>query len=70
MSKAKGKGGTGRGTGSKGWTRWNKAEIGKKGHKVYPVKYVKGADKDKGDSISKDETAVNKEIIIKSTKRH
>ncbi|MGF7048121.1 hypothetical protein J2T13_002628 [Paenibacillus sp. DS2015] len=72
MSKAKGKGGTGRGTGSKGWTRWNKAEIGKNGPKVYPVKYVKGSDKDKakGDAISKDGTVLNKEIVIKSTKRH
>lgn len=26
MSKAKGKGGTGRGTGKKGWNRWQKGE--------------------------------------------
>ncbi|AJS57261.1 DUF3934 family protein [Paenibacillus sp. IHBB 10380] len=70
MSKAKGKGGTGRGTGSKGWTRWNKTDKGKKAIKPYPVKYVKGSEKDKSDGDSKDETALKKEIIIKSTKRH
>lgn len=40
MSKAKGKGGTGRGTGKKGWTRW-KAGANKAKTKPYKSKGVK-----------------------------
>ena len=35
MSKAKGKGGTGRGTDSKGWTRWKSSAKGKKAVKGF-----------------------------------
>jgi hypothetical protein len=40
MSKAKGKGGTGRGTGKKGWNRWQKSAK-KKSAKPYTSKNVK-----------------------------
>ncbi|MFC0189895.1 DUF3934 family protein [Fictibacillus aquaticus] len=40
MSKAKGKGGTGRGTGKKGWNRW-KSSAKKKGPKPYVSKGAK-----------------------------
>ncbi|WP_082246059.1 DUF3934 family protein [Bacillus gaemokensis] len=43
MSKAKGKGGTGRGTGSKGWTRWKASAKKKKNAKPYTSKGVKKA---------------------------
>ena len=43
MSKAKGKGGTGRGTGKKGWTRW-KSSSSKKGAKPYVSKGTKKRD--------------------------
>ncbi|WP_423800822.1 DUF3934 family protein [Neobacillus sp. SAB-20_R2A] len=35
MSKAKGKGGTGRGTGKKGWNRWQASTNKKKSAKPY-----------------------------------
>ncbi|MDM5153806.1 DUF3934 family protein [Bacillus sp. DX1.1] len=41
MSKAKGKGGTGRGTGSKGWNRWKASAKKKKNAKPYTSKGVK-----------------------------
>ncbi|MEC0244072.1 DUF3934 family protein [Paenibacillus dokdonensis] len=48
MSKAKGKGGTGRGTGKKGWTRWDaKARRIKSAPKPYTSK---GTKKDGGDA--------------------
>jgi hypothetical protein len=41
MSKAKGKGGTGRGTGKKGWTRWQAGAKKAKSAKPYKSKGVK-----------------------------
>jgi hypothetical protein len=41
MSKAKGKSGTGRGTGKKGWTRWKASENKAKSNKPYKSKGVK-----------------------------
>ncbi len=46
MSKAKGKGGTGRGTGKKGWNRW-KTSSKKKGPKPYVSKGTKKPDNQK-----------------------
>lgn len=43
MSKAKGKGGTGRGTGKKGWTRWKAGANKAKSAKPYKSKGVKHA---------------------------
>lgn len=41
MSNAKGKGGTGRGTGKKGWTRWQTGANKAKSAKPYKSKGVK-----------------------------
>jgi len=41
MSKAKGKGGTGRGTGKKGWNRWQASANKAKSNKPYKSKGVK-----------------------------
>ncbi|MFD0049934.1 DUF3934 family protein [Actinomycetes bacterium NPDC127524] len=41
MSKAKSKGGTGRGTGKKGWTRWKSKANKAKSAKPYTSKNVK-----------------------------
>lgn len=41
MSKAKGKGGTGRGTGKKGWNRWQASAKKKKNAKPYKSKGTK-----------------------------
>ncbi|MBY0123811.1 DUF3934 family protein [Bacillus sp. S/N-304-OC-R1] len=41
MSKAKGKGGTGRGTGKKGWNRWQASANKKKSAKPYVSKGTK-----------------------------
>lgn len=41
MNKAKGKSGTGRGTGKKGWTRWKAGENKAKSFKPYTSKGVK-----------------------------
>ncbi|RFU60378.1 DUF3934 domain-containing protein [Bacillus sp. V59.32b] len=41
MSKAKGKGGTGRGTDKKGWNRWQASANRKKSAKPYVSKGVK-----------------------------
>ncbi|GAA0343749.1 hypothetical protein GCM10008967_37750 [Bacillus carboniphilus] len=41
MSNAKGKGGTGRGTGKKGWNRWQKSANKRKSAKPYTSKGVK-----------------------------
>ncbi|MBU8851423.1 MULTISPECIES: DUF3934 family protein [Priestia] len=48
MSKAKGKGGTGRGTGKKGWNRWQASAKKKKNAKPYKSKGTKNADKPEG----------------------
>lgn len=51
MTKAKAKGGTGRGTGSKGWTRWKKGEQKAAAGKVFSrKKSAKGAEADKSGS--------------------
>ena len=52
MSKAKGKGGTGRGTDSKGWTRWNKSAKAKTVGKRTGVKIGPGSVPDQGDKKS------------------
>ncbi|SFQ85804.1 Protein of unknown function [Priestia endophytica DSM 13796] len=44
MSKAKGKGGTGRGTGKKGWNRWQASSKKAKSAKPYKSKDVKNRD--------------------------
>jgi hypothetical protein len=49
MSKAKSKGGTGRGTGKKGWTRWQ-ASAKKASAKPYKSKGVKNRDNPKNTS--------------------
>ncbi|NEW07689.1 DUF3934 domain-containing protein [Paenibacillus sp. SYP-B3998] len=54
MSKAKGKGGTGRGTDSKGWNRWKaSANRAKNSPKPYTSKGVKKADGAKSASTNK-----------------
>jgi len=46
LSKAKGKGGTGRGTGKKGWNRWQASERrAKSAPKPYKSKGIKHAEK-------------------------
>ena len=50
MSNAKGKGGTGRGTGKKGWTRWQAGVKKAKSAKPYVSKGVKRADNEKNTS--------------------
>ncbi|WP_090635785.1 DUF3934 domain-containing protein [Neobacillus massiliamazoniensis] len=44
MSKAKGKGGTGRGTDKKGWNRWQASSNKKKSEKPYISKGTKKTD--------------------------
>jgi hypothetical protein len=44
MNKAKGKGGTGRGTGKKGWNRWKASANRAKSAKPYISKSVKKSD--------------------------
>jgi hypothetical protein len=53
MSKAKGKGGTGRGTDKKGWNRWQASANKAKSAKPYVSKGVKKADVAKTTSNSK-----------------
>jgi hypothetical protein len=48
MSKAKGKGGTGRGTDKKGWNRWQAGANRAKSAKPYVSKGVKSADAENG----------------------
>ncbi|BBH22300.1 hypothetical protein Back11_36450 [Paenibacillus baekrokdamisoli] len=50
---AKAKGGTGRGTGKKGWTRWQKSEL-KKQKPLRIVKANKAASDAKNNSASKE----------------
>lgn len=45
VSKAKSKGGTGRGTGKKGWNRWQSSANKAKSAKPYKSKGVKNQDK-------------------------
>lgn len=53
MSKAKGKGGTGRGTGKKGWTRWQAGAKKAKSAKPYKSKGTKNASHSKDDTSEK-----------------
>lgn len=55
MTKAKGKGGTGRGTGKKGWTRWEKGANKAKSNKPYTSKHKKNAAPPKADNAPKSE---------------
>ncbi|MFC0272936.1 DUF3934 family protein [Metabacillus herbersteinensis] len=57
MSKAKGKGGTGRGTGKKGWTRWKVAANRAKSAKPYTSKGVKREDESKSTSSNKEDNS-------------
>jgi hypothetical protein len=52
MSNAKGKGGTGRGTGKKGWTRWQAGVKKAKSFKPYVSKGVKQANAEKNSNNS------------------
>jgi hypothetical protein len=55
LSKAKGKGGTGRGTDKKGWNRWQaSANRAKSAPKPYTSKGTKKADDAKTNSSNKD----------------
>lgn len=54
MAKAKGKGGTGRGTGKKGWTRWQTGANKAKSAKPYVSKRTKKAAESKSDSRKSD----------------
>lgn len=55
MSKAKSKGGTGRGTGKKGWTRWQ-AGANKAKTKPYTSKGVKNSKDNSGNKGDKSES--------------
>ncbi|MBM7703638.1 DUF3934 family protein [Metabacillus iocasae] len=57
MSKAKGKGGTGRGTGKKGWTRWKASANKAKSAKPYTSKGVKKRDGAKTTNNNKGDTS-------------
>jgi hypothetical protein len=53
LTKAKGKGGTGRGTGKKGWTRWQAGANKAKSAKPYVSKGVKKSDGSNSSSHNK-----------------
>lgn len=53
MSNAKGKGGTGRGTGKKGWNRWQAGANKAKSAKPYVSKGVKNSASEKSTSTNK-----------------
>lgn len=57
MSSAKGKGGTGRGTGKKGWTRWQAGVKKAKSAKPYVSKGVKRANDEKSSTNNKGDTS-------------
>jgi hypothetical protein len=57
MTKAKGKGGTGRGTGKKGWNRWKASANKSKSAKPYTSKGVKKSDGSKSTSNNKGDTS-------------
>ena len=58
---AKAKGGTGRGTGKKGWTRWQKAEL----KKQKPLRISK-AIKEAKERLQKGAAAVRKQLLRKT----
>ena len=68
MSKAKGKGGTGRGTGKKGWNRWQASAKKAKSAKPYKSKGVKH-NKDSGTEQEQNKTgrAIKHGLFIIST---
>jgi hypothetical protein len=53
LSKAKGKSGTGRGTGKKGWNRWQASAKKAKSAKPYKSKGVKHGNASKDDTAEK-----------------
>jgi hypothetical protein len=55
LSTAKGKSGTGKGTGKKGWSRWQASAKRAKNFKPYASKAVKKADEEKTTSSNKGE---------------
>ncbi|MGF6952650.1 hypothetical protein QF028_005155 [Neobacillus sp. B4I6] len=57
MSSAKGKGGTGRGTGKKGWTRWQAGVKKAKSAKPYVSKGVKRVNDGNNTSNNKGDTS-------------
>jgi hypothetical protein len=57
MSKAKGTGGTGRGTGKKGWNRWKAAANKAKSAKPYISKGAKKPDSEKTTSNNEGDTS-------------
>ncbi|WP_054956313.1 DUF3934 family protein [Paenibacillus dakarensis] len=60
MSKAKGKGGTGRGTGKKGWNRWQaSANRAKSAPKPYKSKNTKNQDSVQADNSRIDENKLD-----------
>jgi hypothetical protein len=61
LSKSKGKGGTGRGTSKKGWTRWDaKARRAKSAPKPYTSKGTKKAGDTKGVESDKIDSGVTR----------
>lgn len=56
MSKAKAKGGTGRGTGKKGWTRWQASAKKAKNAKPYKSKGVKHGDATKTNTTKQEDS--------------
>jgi hypothetical protein len=61
LSKSKGKGGTGRGTGKKGWTRWDaKARRIKSAPKPYTSKGTKKTGEAAGDGPVKNDSDVKR----------
>jgi hypothetical protein len=57
MSKASSKGGTGRGTGKKGWNRWQASANKAKSFKPYVSKGVKHSEESKATSKNKGDTS-------------
>ncbi|MEH7547669.1 DUF3934 domain-containing protein [Bacillus sp. AFS076308] len=57
MNKAKGKSGTGRGTGKKGWNRWQASANRAKSAKPYVSKGVKKSEESKTTNNSKGDTS-------------
>ena len=57
MNKAKSKGGTGRGTGKKGWNRWKVGANKAKNAKPYVSKGTKKSDGTKTTSTTKSDTS-------------
>lgn len=71
MSKAKAKGGTGRGTDKKGWNRWGASVKGRKAKKLLNNnKLMKGPEGTKGKPADKsDNKPVKSETSVSSAKK-